>query len=293
LRTLNAGTATGVQGLFASAILVRRHRREEGDVKATICCALGCVSAVLAAPAPVLAQYTSALTGGTFNNPGSAYLADSIAASRGMSRTIERIKQRMIEDGRLKPGADVASASAPARVPGGTTAFVPGRRAFLDQFAGPRRQEMAKLLSDCEQVYARTMLQSGAAESPAALNDIASSTAFHVVTAHYIYWSDRPGAPAPAQGPHIRTLRNKLRERYVARGTLRGKSDLEKQMAHDGLVVSACIPMVQYGQAKKTGDQPGKQAARRTAGELLTKVGLSPTSVRFNPDGTVRVGAIE
>jgi hypothetical protein len=254
-----------------------------------VCGALLAVGLGWGAPAPALAQQwfpqsTYSNGGYSFNNP--------ISASISSMLSYPRIRDLPTAAGGRARGQQSQSpgVSRPRRIAGGTTSFVPGRRAVLDRAEGPQRQQLAKVLTDCDKLYVTTMNQAGV---DSGLNDLASSTAFHIAIVHHVYWSDQAGAPPEPQPAHMKNLRDELRERYIASGTLLGKSDLEKQAAQDGLVVSACIPLARYSQAKKQGNEAAKQAVRKQAADLLAKVGLSPTTVRFNPDGSVKVGRAE
>jgi hypothetical protein len=171
---------------------------------------------------------------------------------------------------------------------GGTTTFRPGRRAVLEQMPPQQRAQAPQILAACDQLYSRTMSSAGI-RSAAELNDVATSTAFMVAMAHHVYWDGQPGAPAEAQPAHMQFLSSRLRQSLVNRGRFVGKSDQQKQLAHDSLILSACIPVIQYSKAKKTGNEQAKQALRVQAANLLGKIGLGPTSLQFNPDGTVLV----
>jgi hypothetical protein len=170
---------------------------------------------------------------------------------------------------------------------GGTTTFRPGRRLVVEQYAGPRREQTARTLADCDRVFADAMARTGAA---GALNDVAVATAFYISIAHYIYWRDQPGAPPEAQGLHILTLSERLRGGYIARGTFVGKSDEEKQAAHDTMLMAACGPLLRFVQTRKTASERTRLAMREEALVMLNKVGLSPQSVRFQPGGAVLAG---
>jgi hypothetical protein len=237
-------------------------------------------------------DWTSGMSGATWNNPGSAYL-DDMFSLRFQQRVMERRIRARSGKSAATPAASRTAAARSGPAPDGTTTFRPGRRAFIDQFPQAKRPQMTKLLADCDKVYGQTMAQAGGFNTPGALNDLASSAAFYVAIAHYVYWSDQPGAPAPAQGPHMLKLQQMLRERMLALGTLTNQNDVQKQTAHDGLVFSACLPMIRYSIAKKSADEPTKVAMRKRAGELLTKTGLRPNALHFNPDGTVRIDGIE
>lgn len=253
----------------------------------TRCTALLAIACVATLPSIAQGQYAGP-DGYLWNNPVSASAALFIQQSI-MSETMglgANAKQRLL--------GDTAKRRSPSshRQPGGTTAFTPRRHTVLDQFTGTRRDQATKLLDDCQKVYAKTLALTGAAQ-PSELNDLSTSTAFYFIIAHYIYWQGQSQVPADPQPAHFQTLRNKLRVRYVSNGSMIGKSDTEKQAAHDSLVLSACIPMVQFTQAKKANSEPGKQTARKAAADLLTRLGLSPNAMRFQPDGTVLIRGID
>jgi hypothetical protein len=193
-----------------------------------------------------------------------------------------------------RPGTAAQPATlAPARRPGGTTTFRPGRRALLDGFAGPQKAQVAQMLGACEKLYATSMSKFGAIRTASDANDLSTSTAFYMAMANYVYWNGQPGAPGDAQPAHLQNLRSQLRARYVASGALVGRSDVEKQAAQDSLVLAACTPMLQLTQANKTRNEMARQAARRSAATLLSNVGLSPNSLRFNPDGSVVIAGLD
>jgi hypothetical protein len=181
-----------------------------------------------------------------------------------------------------------SSGPAAARA-AGTSTFRPGRRAVLDGLPPALRPQMAQLLPACDRLYATFLSQNlggGAGQTP---SDLALSTTFLLTTAHNLFWGGQAGAPPEAQASHIRYLSAGLRHTLPAGGRLARVTDAPKQLAHDSLVLDACIPILQYAQAKKTGDQGTRQAARRRAAELLAKLGLTPTSMRFRADGSVIV----
>lgn len=243
------------------------------------------VIALTAGPA-AYGQYTSPSSGAVFNNPVSA-IADTIVTDSIMAKNA--IGYRKKDSRRNVRPAD--RPPNPTRPPSsGTTTFTPGRRAILDNFPGTQRQQAAQLLSKCEKLYATTMSGLGAIDSPAQLNDVATATAFYMFLAHHIYWDGQPGAPPPAQKVHVRNLRQTLHSHYLSAGTMLRKSDLEKQNTQDGLLLSVCLPMMQYAQAKKSDDQTARQAARDLAADLLRKVRLSPTAISFRSDGSVHLG---
>jgi hypothetical protein len=170
----------------------------------------------------------------------------------------------------------------------GATTFRPGPRTVLDQAPAQLRAQMTKVLAGCDQIYDKTMQQMGVARPANGLEDVANATAFFVAMIHHIYWDGQPGAPASAAPANVRYLTDQLRT-TLARGRLAAKSDEEKQRAHDSLLLSTCIPLIQHTKAKKEGNQAARQPLRAQAVDLLAKVGLTPTSLRFNPDGTVVV----
>ena len=229
--------------------------------------------------------YMSSSTGFTYNNPASAMLGDMFS---------DRIARRHLE---AKIAARNRGAAAPAANPqpavraGGTTAFHPGgRRAIVEQVPVEKRPLFMQLLTGCDKLYALVMTKS--AIGPGDLDDVATASAFYVAIAHSLYWADQPGRGPEAEGPHLKDLRNKLHDRYIERGLLIGKSDQDKQTTRDGLVVSACLPMIQYREARQASDEPAKQALRRTGADLLAKAGLTPTSLRLNRDGSVNLAGI-
>jgi hypothetical protein len=240
------------------------------------------------------AQYSGGM-GMTFNNPVSSFastvIMDNIMKKNVMgygkgSRAPGRTPTRMVA-----PGGGAASAAA--RQPVGTTTFRPGPRAILGRFPEARRQQAAQVLATCDKVYAATMSQSGVISSQLDVNDLSTSTAFYMAISHYIYWDGQPGAPISAQPAHVKTLRAKLRDRYLLAGTMTSQNDLQKQAAHDSLVFTACIPMLQYTQAKKANNEPAKQKARASAADLLRRVGLTPAGLRFNPNGSVLIAGVD
>jgi hypothetical protein len=188
-------------------------------------------------------------------------------------------------------GAAAGAAGRPTRasVPRGTTAFRPGRRTVLDQTPPAQRPQIARALTGCDQLFSKTMFQTGVARSAGALNDVALSTAFYLSMSHYVYWDGQPGAPPEAQPAHMQYLAGHLRHSLVNTGRMHGKSDTDKQRAHDSLVLTGCIPLIQYSQAKKAGNAAAIQNLRAQAAAQLGRLGLSPTSMRFNPDGSVLV----
>lgn len=225
------------------------------------------------------AQYTSAGSGATWNNPMSASI-DTMISNRLMSRGMS---------GQVKRGLSGTTGSSPRRR--GTTTFTPGRRALLDRVPAPERSQVSQLLPACDKIYAEVLSRTAGIRAPAELNDLATSTAFVVATAHYLFWVGKPDSPPRATPAHLQRLRTVLRDIYDARGTFAGMSDVEKQATQDGLLVSFCIPFLQFDQAQKAGNEAAEQSARAQAASLLARFGFSPSTLHFLPDGTVSVDA--
>jgi hypothetical protein len=228
------------------------------------------------------AQYVSPSSGAMFNNPVSAGIDSYISTSI--------MKDVMTPDWIRDASKGGGRAAAPARQ-AGTTSFTPGRRALLDHIPGERREQAARLLTTCDGLYRQAMARDGAITTRAELDDLSSSTTFYLELSRSICWKDQPGAPPEPQAAHLRNLRAQLRQRYLARGTFAGKSDSQKQAAHEALLLSACIPALQYLEASKKGNQAGREAARASAARLLSRFGMSRTSLRYGPGGRVAITA--
>lgn len=174
---------------------------------------------------------------------------------------------------------------------GGTTTFRPGRRLVVEQLTGVRREQTARLLADCDRVFADTLALITAAGAAANPDDVAVAAAFYISIAHHLYWRDLPDAPPEPKGLHLLTLSERLRGGYLARGTFLGKSDEEKQAARDRLLLSACGPLLRLVQLRKSTNQRARASLREEALAMLDKVGLSPQSLRFQPGGVVVTGS--
>jgi hypothetical protein len=140
----------------------------------------------------------------------------------------------------------------------------------------------------CDKIFAETM-NMAALTAPADRQDLASSTAFYLELSRSLYWRGQPDAPPEATPAQLRGLRDRLKQNYLEQGTFADRGDADKQVIHDSLLLLACGPTLQYFEAARKKDEPGKQAARTAAAGLLARFSLYPTSFRYKADNTVEI----
>jgi len=190
--------------------------------------------------------------------------------------------------GRAITTTPAKSNAAVRQAPASTTTFTAGRRVFVERMPEAQRAQVGQLMPVCDKIYQQAM-SLAALNGRADLADLASSSAFYLEMSRSIYWRGQPGAPPEPQPAHFRSLRERLKAGYLAQGTFAGTSDADKQLSHDALVFSACMPLLQFQDASKKNDDASRQAARAAAAKLLAKFGLSPTSFQYGADGSVQI----
>lgn len=238
------------------------------------------VAMLAAASSPAGAQYTSSTTGFTWNNPISASLDTMI--SQSITRAV------MFPDWPRTAAAGKGKQVPQRRVASSTT-FTPGQRSLIDRIPEERRAQARQIFPVCDRLYAQAMRDGAGLTAPADLADLASSTTFYLELSRSIASRGDPQAsprPSPTQ---VRNLRERMRAGYLASGAFAGKTDAEKQLNHDALVLAACLPALQWLEAEKKNDEPAKQNARLAATRLLARFGLSPRSFHYRSDGTVEI----